>query len=65
MSLQTFVEDGSTRLRQLLSAGRAKGPRSFHIRKVHPAEISAELLTTLGFNSAGRHLLYAAQARSE
>jgi hypothetical protein len=30
--------------------------------KVHPAEISKELLETLGFRPAGSHRLYAARA---
>ena len=37
----------------------------FRFPKVHPAEISKELLETLGFRPAGGHLLYAARARSE
>lgn len=64
VSLQAFVQDGGTRLRQLLSRLSANGRRSFHISKLHPAETSKELLETLGFSSAGGHLLYAAQARS-
>ena len=32
--------------------------------KVHPAEISKELLETLGFRAASTHRLYAARARS-
>jgi len=64
VSLQAFVQDGGTRLRQLLSRLSANGRRSFDISKLHPAETSKELLETLGFSSAGGHLLYAAQARS-
>ena len=37
---------------------------TFRFPKVHPAEISKELLETLGFRPAGAHLLYAARARS-
>ena len=59
--LRTFVEDGGGRLRQLL-AGLRPGPLRFP--KVHPAEIPQELLITLGFRPTGRHLLYAATARS-
>ena len=64
VSLQAFVHDGGPRLRQLLSHLRAKGRRSFHISKLHPAETSKELLETLGFSSVGGYLLYTAQARS-
>ena len=35
------------------------------VSKVHPAEISTELLETLGFRPAGRHLLYAATAGAQ
>ena len=38
--------------------------RTFRFPKVHPAEISEELLETLGFRPAGGHRLYAARARS-
>ena len=37
------------------------GPPRFP--KVHPGEISKELLETLGFHRAGHHVLYAATAR--
>jgi GNAT superfamily N-acetyltransferase len=62
LSLRSFIEDGGARLTQLLSR---VGMGTFQLPKVHPAEISQESLTTLGFRPAGRHLLYAAKARSE
>ena len=65
MSLRSFIEDGGARLKQLLSRLRAGGMTTFRFPKVHPAEISKELLETLGFRPAGRHRLYAAKARSE
>ena len=65
VSLRSFVEDGGARLTQLLSQLRARGMMTFRLPKVHPAEISKELLETLGFRPAGGHLLYAARARSE
>ena len=65
LSLRSFVEDGGARLTQLLSQLRARGMGTFRFPKVHPAEISKELLETLGFRPAGGHLLYAAKARSE
>ena len=64
VSLRSFIEDGGARLKQLLSRLRARGMRTFRFPKVHPAEISKELLETLGFRPAGGHLLYAARARS-
>ena len=63
LSLRSFVEDGGARLAQLLA--RLAGTGTFRFPKVHPAEISTELLETLGFRPAGGHLLYAATARSE
>jgi hypothetical protein len=41
------------------------GSGTFRFPKVHTAEISTELLETLGFRPDGGHLLYAARARSE
>lgn len=65
VSLRSFIEDGGARLKQLLSRLRAEGMRTLGFPKVHPAEISRELLETLGFRPASGHLLYAATARSE
>jgi GNAT superfamily N-acetyltransferase len=62
LSLRSFVEDGGARLKQLLSR---LGAGTFRFPKVHPAEISKELLETLGFRPAGTHLLYATTARSD
>ena len=64
LSLRSFVEDGGARLTQLLSQLRARGMMTFRFAKVHPAEISTELLETLGFRPAGVHHLYAAKAQS-
>lgn len=64
VSLRSFVEDGGARLAQLLSQLRARGIVTFRFPKVHPAEISTELLETLGFRSAGAHLVFTAKARS-
>jgi GNAT superfamily N-acetyltransferase len=63
VSLRTLVEDGGARLRQLLSRLRAGGTRTFRLPKVHPGEISKELLETLGFRPAATHRLYAATLR--
>ncbi len=64
VSLRTFIEDGGARLRQLLFPLLAGGRETLRFPKVHPAEISKELLETLGFRPAGGHQLYAAKARS-
>ena len=55
VSLRSFVEDGGARLKQLLSRLGAQGMGTFRFPKVHPAEISKELLETLGFRPAGGH----------
>jgi len=62
--LRTFIEDDGARLKQLLSRLREQDIRTFEFPKVHPAEISQELLETLGFRSVGAHRLYGARARS-
>jgi GNAT superfamily N-acetyltransferase len=62
VSLGSFVEDGGARLRALLAWIGAQGTTTFSLAKVHPAEISKELLDTLGFRPAGSHRLYAMSA---
>ena len=64
VSLRTFVDDGGARLKQLLTRLRPHGQGTFRFPKVHPAEISDELLKTLGFRPAGGHRLYAMSLRS-
>jgi hypothetical protein len=61
VSLRSFVEDDGARLKELLSR---LGRGTFRFPKVHPAEISEELLETLGFRPADRHLVYATRARA-
>jgi hypothetical protein len=60
VSLRTFIEDGGARLKQLLSR---LGMGTFRFPKVHPAEISKDLLETLGFRRGGGHFLYSATLR--
>ena len=62
VSMHSSIEDGGTRLRQLVSR---LGTGTFRLAKVHPEEISKEMLKTLDFRPAGGHRLYAARARSE
>src|SRR6185503_5013233 len=64
LSLCSFVDDGGTRLKHLLTQLRQRGISTIRFPKVHPVEISKELVETLGFRPAGGHLLYAAIARS-
>jgi GNAT superfamily N-acetyltransferase len=61
VSLRSFVEDGGAHLTQLLSR---LGERMFRFSKVHPEEISTELMKTLGFRAAGRHLLFTARPQA-
>ena len=65
LSLRSFIDDGGARLKQLIFGLGAQGMTTVKFPKVHPAEISKELLEGLGFCPAGGHLLYAARARSE
>lgn len=61
VALRTLSEDGGARLNQLLYR---QGAGVLRIAKIHPAEISKELLETLGFRAAGGYQLHAARARS-
>ena len=61
-AMRSFVDDGGARLKHLLSR---LGTGTFRFPKVHPSEISADLLETLGFRAAGGDRLYAARARSD
>jgi GNAT superfamily N-acetyltransferase len=63
VSLRSYVEDGGARLKRLLARLGAQGPTTFTLAKVHPAELSSELLSALGFSPAGSHRLFAATAR--
>jgi GNAT superfamily N-acetyltransferase len=64
VALGSSVDDGGARLTELVSQVQAPGAGTFRFAKVHPAEISQDLLGTLGFRPAGRYRLYAATARS-
>ncbi len=65
VALRSFIDDDGGRLKHLLSRLRAQGMSTLWFSKVHPAEISANWLETLGFRAAGGHLLYAATARAD
>jgi hypothetical protein len=65
VSLRTFIEDDGAGLTQLLFRVRAQGMGTLRFLKVHPGEMSKELLETLGFRPAGGHRVYAATARPD
>jgi len=65
LSLCSLFDDGGARLKQLLAQLRARGIRSLRFPKVHPEEISAELLETLGFRPVSAHRLYTTRARPQ
>lgn len=64
LSLRCFVDDGGTRLRQLLAVVGARNVARLRWRRVHPGEIAPDVLETLGFQPAGAHHLYQARALS-
>ena len=63
LSLRSFMDDGGARLGDLLARLDPGGAGAI-LPKVHPAEMPAPCLETLGFRPAGAHLLYAASAGS-
>jgi GNAT superfamily N-acetyltransferase len=63
LSLRSFMDDGGARLGELLARLDPGGAGAI-LPKVHPAEMPAECLETLGFRPACAHLLYAASAGS-
>jgi GNAT superfamily N-acetyltransferase len=64
LSLCPLVEDGGTRLKQLLAHLRAQGIQTLRFLKAHPSESSDAMLETLGFCSAAAYRLYTARAQS-
>ena len=64
LSLRSLVDDGGGRLRHLLSLTGTRAAGTLRISKVHPAEISSELLGSIGFRPAGTHDTYVGKARS-
>ena len=64
LSLRSFIDDGGARLKQLIFRLGAQGMTTFRFPKVHPVEISKELLEGLGFRAASAHRLYAARAQA-
>jgi hypothetical protein len=64
VSLRSFVEDGGSRLKQLLSELRAQGMTSFLFTKVDPTAMAEGALEALGFRPTSGHLVYAATPRA-
>jgi GNAT superfamily N-acetyltransferase len=62
LALRSLIDDGGARLKRLVSQLPAV---TYRFPKVHPAELSKELLEALGFRPAGGHSLYTGEARSE
>ena len=62
--LRSFFAGGAAHLKLLLSRAGSTGSGTFRFAKVHPAEISKEMLELLRVRPAGRHLLFAGKARS-
>ena len=63
VSLRTLVDDGGSRIHELFVHLRTRGPETFRIPKVHPAEIPGQLLETLGLEPTQQYGLYATKAR--
>jgi GNAT superfamily N-acetyltransferase len=64
LSLRSFIDDGGARLKQLIFRVAAQGVTTLRVPKVHPAEISKELMETCGFRAASEYRLYAARAQA-
>jgi GNAT superfamily N-acetyltransferase len=61
LALQSFVDDGGSRLRGLVSR---IGRGAFTFPRVHPSECPEPFLAALGFRPASTHRSFAAHARS-
>jgi GNAT superfamily N-acetyltransferase len=61
LALRCLVEPAGARLKELLTR---VGAGTLRFPKVHPAEISRELLGTLGFTAAGVYRVYSGRATS-
>jgi hypothetical protein len=61
--LRSLSGDGGTCLHRLLVQLRSTGVEAFRFPRVHPSEISGDLLAALGFRATAVHRLFAARAR--
>lgn len=64
VSLRSLVDDDGERLKYLIAQLRARGLWAIRFPKVHPAEVPADRLASLGFRPADRYRVFAATARS-
>jgi GNAT superfamily N-acetyltransferase len=64
LAIHSVVEDRGARLKALLSRLRAGSPATWRLPKVHPEEISQQLLESLGFQAFGHYRFYGATARA-
>lgn len=64
VALRPLAGDGAARLRLLLTHIRAGEAGSLRLGKVHPAEISTNVLASLGFTPTASHQLLVGMARS-
>jgi GNAT superfamily N-acetyltransferase len=65
VSLRSAVEDGGSRLHQLLAHLGTRAVEMVRIPKVHPSEIPSQLVDTLGLQPTQSHGLYVTTARPE
>src|SRR5215831_14562210 len=64
VSLRSFVDDGRNRLLRLLAQLRVQGLETLTLPKMHPSEISTDVLEALGFRPATTHRRYEGKARA-
>jgi GNAT superfamily N-acetyltransferase len=65
LSFRSLVEDAGGRLAWLLAHLHGRGMATLRLRKVHPAELSADLLRALDFRAVGGHRVYRARAQAD
>jgi ribosomal protein S18 acetylase RimI-like enzyme len=63
LALRSLVADNGARLVQLVSRVQALGIPTMRFSKVHPAELSQEIIGKLGFRPVGSRRLFATNAR--
>jgi hypothetical protein len=65
VALGSLVDDGGSRLRQLISRVQSTGIETLTFSKVHASEIPEGLLSAVGFLRADLHRRYGATARPD
>ena len=64
LAVQVLVQDGEFHLTRLISQLRSRGLKALRFPRVHPSDVSSDVLQTLGFRSAARYRLCTTRARS-